>query len=414
MGDRITFRDRLRDRGFVDQWGFMGFAIAGFVAIFVAKFLNVPTLGISLGALLLMFSYAIVVGRAGTGRVRADQAGDNCYYLGLIYTLASLSYAIANFDPNDTASTIVQGFGIALASTIFGLILRVFFSQGRPDLENVEEQSRLELTEAASRLKGELNGVVVQLNDFSRRLQQSMLEMQEAATTSMDGFTKSSVAGLREVVVTANDAIRSEANDFAARSKRYSTTFDNLIGKLEAHGESLEQVTASHVALNGAALKAKKTADSVASSVEALAGATGAARSAAESAEAASQSAAHVADKLETSIQHIETGFRSIRDETDRQLAALKDGPVDASRTAMDSLAQAGRDLEGQLSRIASLHSGLQTDLASQVETASAASKRHNDALEEELTRSREMVGKVHNALVEMTNSVAQSVERSI
>ena len=358
MSDRITFTDRLRDRGFIDQWGFMGFALMGFVAIFVAKYLNVPTVGISMGALLLMFAYALVIGRAGTGRVRADQAGDNCYYLGLIYTLASLSYAIANFDPNDTASTIVQGFGIALASTIFGLILRVFFNQGRPDLENVEEQTRLELTEAASRLKGELNGVVMQLNDFSRRLQQSMQEMQEAATTSMEGFTKSSVDGLKEVVMTANEAIRSEANDFAARSKRYSTTFDELIGKLEAHGESLGQVTESHSALNSAALKAKKTAESVATSVEALVGATDAARSAAESAEDASQSAAHVAEKLSASVEKIEIGFQSIRDETDRQLGAIKDGPVEASRVAIDALAEAGRDLERHLAQIANLHAG--------------------------------------------------------
>jgi len=413
MSDRITFTDRLRDRGFIDQWGFMGFALTGFVAIFVAKYLNVPTVGISMGALLLMFAYALVIGRAGTGRVRADQAGDNCYYLGLIYTLASLSYAIANFDPNDTASTIVQGFGIALASTIFGLILRVFFNQGRPDLENVEEQTRLELTEAASRLKGELNGVVMQLNDFSRRLQQSMQEMQEAATTSMEGFTKSSVDGLKEVVMTANEAIRSEANDFAARSKRYSTTFDELIGKLEAHGESLGQVTESHSALNSAALKAKKTAESVATSVEALVGATDAARSAAESAEDASQSAAHVAEKLSASVEKIEIGFQSIRDETDRQLGAIKDGPVEASRVAIDALAEAGRDLERHLVQIANLHAGLQTNLSSQVESASEASKRHNDALEAELTRSREMVGKVHGALVEMTGSLVQKVEQA-
>src|SRR5690606_32166208 len=98
--------------------------------------------------------------------------------------------AIATFDPNDTASTIVQGFGIALATTIFGLILRVFFNQGRPDLENVEEQARLELTDASSRLKAELNQAVGHLNDVVARARQAIAEMNDASTASIAQFTE--------------------------------------------------------------------------------------------------------------------------------------------------------------------------------------------------------------------------------
>ena len=155
MADSITWIDRLRDRGFTDQLGFMIFAVGGFAGIISAKALGIETIWVAIGAVVAMLLYALAIGRQGIGRLRADQAGDNCYYLGLIYTLASLSYAITTFDPNDTATTVVQGFGIALATTIIGLILRVFFAQGRPDLENSEVEARLELTDAVARLKGE-------------------------------------------------------------------------------------------------------------------------------------------------------------------------------------------------------------------------------------------------------------------
>ena len=113
MAKATGWSDRLRDRGFIDQWGLLGVAGAGVARIVTSKALGIETVWVAIGAVLLMFIYALVIGRAGTGRLRADQAGDNCYYLGLIYTLSSLSYAIFTFDPDGTATTVVQGFGIA-------------------------------------------------------------------------------------------------------------------------------------------------------------------------------------------------------------------------------------------------------------------------------------------------------------
>ena len=126
---KITLIDRLRDRGFVDQYGFLVFALGGGIAIVAAKYTNAPAGWVTIGAIALMGLYALIISRSGSGRLRSDQAGDNCYYLGLIYTLSSLAYAIFFFDPSNTATTIVQGFGIALATTVLGLVLRVFFNQ---------------------------------------------------------------------------------------------------------------------------------------------------------------------------------------------------------------------------------------------------------------------------------------------
>lgn len=169
---RTGLIDRLAERGLVDRWGFLLFALGGAACILVAKHSGLSPVLVAAAAAITMVLYAAVTQAKGTGRLRGDQAGDNCYYLGLIYTLTSLAYAIFLFDPAETATTIVQGFGIALATTIMGIVLRVFFNQTRVDLVETEDTARLELADAAGRLKAELAATVVSMNDFGRRTRQ--------------------------------------------------------------------------------------------------------------------------------------------------------------------------------------------------------------------------------------------------
>lgn len=410
---KIAFRDRLRDRGFIDQWGFIAFAVAGFIGIFLAKYIGAGTGWVALGAVIAMVIYAAVIGRAGTGRIRADQAGDNCYYLGLIYTLASLSFAIASFDPNDTASTIVQGFGIALATTIFGLILRVFFSQGRPDLENHEEELRLELTEAVSRLKGELNGVVMSMNDFSRRFQQSTEEMHTSAAASIEKFTASSVEGLSTVVEEAAEAIRSEANDFAARSKKYSTTFNNLVAKLERHGATVDRMSEAHDALSNSVTVSASAAGSANEAVELLVKGARIANGTASAVKVSAEMTQELMVKLAETVGSVQDSLQRFREETDRRLEEIANMPSAVAQNAMDALAEASASLKRNIADAEKVHRDINANLVAQSEASLALSKRHNGELEAELERSRRLVEKVHYSLADMTGNLAKAVENA-
>jgi len=408
---KIPFTDRLRDRGFVDQWAFMIFATVGFAAILSGKWLGLETLWIAMFAVLLMLVYAIVVGWTGTGRVRADQAGDNCYYLGLIYTLASLSYAIATFDPNDTASTIVQGFGIALATTIFGLILRVFFNQGRPDLENIEEQARLELTDAASSLKTELREVVRQMKDFSVGLQQSLSETHEAATESMGKFTQTSVDGLNSLVDAANEAIRGEANDFAVRAKKYDTSFTKLLTKLEAHSESLDGITTAHNRLREAADITQVAVTVTSSSLEGLVEGTKEINGVLESIRESSNMTRQSAENMSKAMGDVEKGLNLITAETEQQLNNLRLGPGEAVAAGLSALNNAVSTFGISIEKISSAHNELTDGLSEQARVALTSTQEYNNALNAELEKSREATMRVHGNLVDFTDKIAQHVE---
>jgi hypothetical protein len=412
MESKLSVRDRLRDRGLIDQWGFLFFALVGGFAVFLSKWYGVTPRWITLAAVASMVLYALLIGFSGTGRLRADQAGDNCYYLGLIYTLASLAYSISKFDPANSASTIVQGFGIALATTIVGLVLRVFFNQGRPDMENLEETARLELTEATARLKGEISTVVRQVNDLGRQLLQSMQEVHGAATKTMQDFSNTSVQGIQGVTSAASEAIRAEANDFAARSKKYTTTFTGLLSKLDEHTGRLEEMKESHDALVVAARLAAETATSASTTADLLLRSTAEAASAATAAGNAAASAAATMQRMSSLTTDFDRTLKAIHDTTEQQLLDLRTGPGEVVREATTSLRMAAAALQAQIADLSQTHEAARQALANQGTAAIEAVRKHNSDLETELKQSRDLVGKVHSALADMTRNLAETVER--
>ena len=123
---------------------------------------------------LLLVAYALIIGFVKRFQLKTDQAGDNCYYLGFLFTLISLAFALSDFVEGGDRTLIVQDFGIALSTTISGLLLRVIFSQARLDPVNVESAAREELSKSARALRTELNHTIVDLNHFRRSVEQSI------------------------------------------------------------------------------------------------------------------------------------------------------------------------------------------------------------------------------------------------
>ncbi|MBY4598012.1 hypothetical protein K3217_21050 [bacterium BD-1] len=405
MRTKIRFTDQLRERGFIDQWGFMLFAASGFIGIVLAKWFDVAPEWVAVGASVAMIGYALLVGTVGTGRLRADQTGDNCYYLGLIYTLASLSYAIFTFDPNNAASTIIQGFGIALVTTILGLVLRVFFNQGRPDLENIESQVQLEFMEATSRLKSELSAVVQSMNDLSRQLGQSMQEIHATAKTTIDMFAIQTTNQVAVVTAAATEAIEAQSKDFSSRSKRQLAALDTLLVKLETVADSLDGVRDTHVALAETARSTFAAAESTRASVDGLGSAF--ARNQ-DTVNGAVEKITLASTQLSASASDFKVSAAQVHAEMIEQIRQIRSHSADAEAAAAQVFQQAAAALNNRIEQSAALYEGL----SRQVQTALSTADAHNTSLEEELARSREIVARVHGSLAEMTESLARAVEQ--
>lgn len=411
MSANLKTTDRLAARGKADSSGFFFFAAVGGGSIIAAKAFGVAGNWVAVGAVAMMFLYAALLRRRGPNRLRADQAGDNCYYLGLVYTLASLAYAIATFDPDDTASGIVQGFGVALGTTIVGLVLRVFFNQGRPDLENVEEQSRLEMTDAVSRLKAQLGDCVRQFNDFSREMQQSMAELHDATSKSITQLTADATEGLKKVVDEASSTIREEANDFAGRSRRYESSFNRLLQKLEEHTDGVEELIKAQNGMRKMADTASKAAAAAASSAGSFHKVAEESRMASEAARGATEQLHVVASGLEKSVVAIQATLTAMQKQADRQMEALRGGPGSAMFEIGNVLNRAAEELRSHVAATGKLQAETHAGMTAQAEVALKTTRQLNERLQHELERSTQLVTKVHGALVDMTGRLAESVE---
>jgi hypothetical protein len=163
--------------GLLSGIAFFAVVLLGCGFIVVSKLSDVRPAYVTLVPVLIMVSYALLLGAARLFRLRDDQSGDNLYYMGFLFTLTSLGVSLYQFNTSAiSAEAIVQNFGIAIASTIAGIALRIFFNQMRRDPVEVEHTARLELAEASRKVRRELESTVLEFAYFRRATQQSITD----------------------------------------------------------------------------------------------------------------------------------------------------------------------------------------------------------------------------------------------
>jgi methyl-accepting chemotaxis protein len=179
---------------------FFLFVVVGAVYIVAAKVSDWSPFAVTFGPVLIMFLYAGLIGAARLLRLRDDQSGDNLYYMGFLFTLTSLGVSLYQFDPAERGETIVKDFGVAVASTIAGIALRIFFNQMRRDPLEVEATARAELADSARRVRRELDNAVLEFNGFRRALQQSVAEGFEETKLKVDEVSQRVLGGLESMI----------------------------------------------------------------------------------------------------------------------------------------------------------------------------------------------------------------------
>lgn len=103
---------------------------------------------------------------------------DSFYFLGFLFTLISLFVSLLAFSQGEAGPGEISGavsrFGVALATTIFGLAFRVFLVNFRPEIDDTLAQSEKALTDASVALRGELDrlnaDLVVQTSGWTASL----------------------------------------------------------------------------------------------------------------------------------------------------------------------------------------------------------------------------------------------------
>ena len=168
---------------------------------------------------------------------------ENLYYMGLLFTLASLVYSLItlfllNGDGDITERTynLIGSFGIALVSTFFGILLRILLLQelgnrdlppnlppppgegSHDDFNQLRQSAHADLTETARKLRMELTQTIADMVVFRRAIVQ-------ATNETMQETKKAQSAMIQQIEKAATEQTR-------ILSTLSTTTVDKLRGNI--------------------------------------------------------------------------------------------------------------------------------------------------------------------------------------
>ena len=138
-------------------------------------------------------------------KIEPETIGDNCYYLGFLFTLAALAYTLFQVaDPSINGGTrvdipeVISGFGLALSSTIAGVFLRVFLMQLRPDFVAKDREVRAEVNRAFGDFKKGMAVMLSQMKSYAVESVQFASERDERIRNSTEKFLEDHQKALQE------------------------------------------------------------------------------------------------------------------------------------------------------------------------------------------------------------------------
>ncbi|EJC75762.1 hypothetical protein Rleg10DRAFT_5597 [Rhizobium leguminosarum bv. trifolii WSM2012] len=246
---------RLKWREALPVWFYGTATVGGMIFIVAAKTLGWNPLMVSGVPVGLMFFYFFCcLGILPGLRLHNEQAGDNLYYMGFLFTLTSLGTSLYRFTTGASSiDDIVQNFGVAVSSTIVGVALRIFFNQMRRDPLDVDRTVRHELADMTRRVKTELNSSAREFSSYRRISSQMLTEgfaeiakqaerNGEAILKSLEGMTKDAVRLIQEAATQL--AAIAEANNkiVEERAKANADMADAAITKLDAAANRLAEI----------------------------------------------------------------------------------------------------------------------------------------------------------------------------
>jgi len=287
--------------------------------------------------------YAFYAWRIPQSDVSIDQAADNAYYLGLVFTLLSLVFALLQVqnlldvratDPDSAGRPLLvldllPDFGLALVSTIAGIIARVVLQQFRSGFEEAEERARIELSHATAEFRDKL---YVAVGDFTNATR--------AATNAMSDITSHTQNTLKAAADSTADTVREAGRQIGQAGAEFDAGAAAATQRMQDFAEQSGEIMWKLQAQIEAVVEGWR--EQHAAALEALGR---------QGAESLSQLVARGGELLEQVYAQSEAAAERLRKQTERadadsvrigeNLAALSDHAAEA-QTKIAQLAEAG------------------------------------------------------------------------
>ena len=206
------------------------FAVVYFLGVLVIIFSSkLPTQFAAMGILtFLMLGY--IVGIYFLRKImnlvmRDEQLGDSFYYLGFLFTLTALAATLFNINIEAVRiEELLKNFGIAITTTLIGLIGRIMLSQFRESLDELKEESEAKISESVRKLKTQLDSSIDILKQQSVAIAQNSDKTLQDSSASLRRFMEENNKVLQETT----DKSRKAIDEFNSRASEISTKLSQI------------------------------------------------------------------------------------------------------------------------------------------------------------------------------------------
>jgi hypothetical protein len=235
---RRRFFNDMPDKGL-----FAAFALAGFTIIFGFKTWGMTSDVVAGLAVASMVIYGLIAYRMPSVQLRLDRLGDNFYYLGFIFTLASMSAAIIQVQGGANIEALIGSFGIALFTTIVGVAGRVLFVQMRGELDEIETAMRRDLLETSNALRSQLGIALADFQTFHTAVRQATDESLGRTHDHADRLDRlvSRIADSVDGLTKRLDAAELPVKSWEKSADEFSTHTHTLFTRLDSDLHALLQ-----------------------------------------------------------------------------------------------------------------------------------------------------------------------------
>lgn len=292
---------------------------------------------------------------------------DNYYYLGFLLTLVALIVVLVRLGGQDSDSfrmgVVLPQFGLALTTTLLGLVGRTYFLMFQTDPSEIEERAEQEAMHAFEQYRRNLRRLNAEVESFH----DSFSEQLDASFQSFRG----TVEGLEEIVsdlAAGAEPVASELEGTFERLQKSSDRIDeqtdqivmNLSGIDEALTESSRELTEAFTRSGEAA---DQSASVITGSAEQLSQVT---EETVEELEGIStfgeeiRSVQHALESLQGGLEHLERGTRAGGENLEERVDRLSTS-VDRVN---DGLRELSETLASQQDSVRSLLENWRQDLA--------------------------------------------------
>lgn len=233
---------------------FVTMTLVGSLIIWFGKLYGVDTVTITLIPLAMMVSYFVISFAADGLRLHNEQAGDNLYYMGFLFTLTSLGVSLYQFTGQASIEDVVRNFGVAISSTIVGISLRILFNQMRRDPVDIERAVRYDLADMTRRVRTELDTSAMEFSNYRRTSHQMLVEGFEeiarqaeqsgaAVRASIEAMSLQATKSIQEASERLTSILDSTQDQIIAYAASNALTVSEMSDKLKASVERVEDRT---------------------------------------------------------------------------------------------------------------------------------------------------------------------------